>query len=751
MTATLRGAAVLGAGSMGGGIAAQFANAGIPVLLLDLTVDTARAGLARQVKVGAFMAPSARALVNVGGIDHDLDRLAGVDWIVEAVSEDLSLKRDLFTKVDRARKPGTAISSNTSTIPLSALTEGMNEAFSRDLVITHFFNPVRYMRLVELVIGPSTTPETATLVRESCDRILGKRIIDCRDTPAFIANRVGCYWMTAALMEAFTQGLSVEATDAAAGRPFGVPPTGIFGLLDLVGIDLLPSVWGSLLGALPPRDAHQAYAILAQPRLRDMIARGLIGRKAGGGFYRRVTDARGKHRDVIDLETGAYRPEIPAAPAPALPDLIAEDSPRGRYAWAVLSNVLTYAATIAGEIAEDVRAIDQALELGYNWRAGPFALADQLGATSIAKRLRAEARPVPPLLAEAAAKGGFYKGDTVLSTAGGHRPWKRPDGMIRLAELPILEDNGAAILRDMGESIGCLEFRGKMNTIDDALLDSLEAAAARRDLAGLVIANDNPKAFSAGADLDKLISLLDDPVALEAFLARGQTVFRALRMAPFPVVGAPQALALGGGCEMLLHCDAIQAWAEARLGLVERLVGIIPGWGGTTRLLVNAQTRTDLAKGPMPHLSAVFKTIAEARISGSALEARSMGLLRPTDGITMNRDRLLADAKARVLALIPGYAPPLEALTPLPGPTGRLALMNEVVGQAAAGRLASHDPVVLDALAEVISGGTTTIGEPVPETTLLDLERTAVRHLLALEPTRARLRAMRETGKPLFN
>jgi 3-hydroxyacyl-CoA dehydrogenase len=751
MSTPPRKVAVLGAGSMGGGIAAQVANAGLPVLLLDVTAEAARAGVARQVKAGAFMAPSALDLVETGGIDSDLARLAEADWIVEAVSEDLDLKRALFAKVNAVRRPGTAVSSNTSTIPLAALTEGLGPDFARDFVITHFFNPVRHMRLVELVTGPATAPGTEALVRESCDRILGKRVIDCRDTPAFIANRVGCHWMTVALTEAFAHGLTVEDADAVAGAPFGVPPTGIFGLFDLVGIDLIPSVWGSLLGALPPEDGHHAHDILGLPRVRAMIEQGLIGRKVGAGFHRVVKTPEGKHREVIDLDSGAYRPEQPVAAVPDLATLIAEDSPRGRYAWAILSHVLTYASTIASDIAEDIRAIDLALELGYNWRQGPFALADRLAVAGLTERLAAEGRPIPPLLATAAREGGFHRRGLVLSTAGAYVPSPRPEGIVALAELPPLEDFGAAILRDMGDGIGCLEFRGKMNTIDDALLDALEATAARRDLAGLVIANDNPKAFSAGADLNALSAMLDDDRALEAFLARGQTAFGALRAAPFPVVGAPQALALGGGCELLLHCDAIQAWAEARLGLVERLVGIIPGWGGVTRLLGNLQARDDLPRGPIPPLALAFRTIAGARISGSALEARAMGLLRPTDGITMNRDRLLADAKAKALSLVADYAPPPPTLLALPGPSGHAALMGEVSAQRAAGRLAPHDLVVLDALARVLSGGDTTIGVPLSDQAVLDMERATVRALLAQAPTRARIQTMRETGKPLAN
>ncbi len=744
-------AAVIGAGSMGGGIAAQFANAGVPVLLLDVTADQARAGLGRQLKAGAFMHPDAAALVEVGGVAGDLGRVADADWIVEAVIENLDAKRDLFRRLEAARRDGAAVSSNTSTIPLAHLTDGLGERFARDFVITHFFNPVRHMRLVELVTGPSTAPETAALVRDAADRLLGKTVIDCRDTPAFIANRVGCYWMTVAVMEAFAHGLTVEQADAVAGRPFGIPPTGIFGLFDLVGIDLLGPVWGSLLGALPADDPHQSYAIIDQPRLTAMIQAGLTGRKGGGGFYRVVRDGGAKRREVMDLEAGTYRPEQPVRLDDDLATLCARDDALGRYAWAVLSNTVVYAAQVAAEIADDVAAIDGAMELGYNWRVGPFALADAFGCAALVARLENEGRAVPDLLRRAAEDGGFRGDGRVRATSGDWTALVRPPGVVRLDDFPVMEDTAAARLWGMGDGIACLEFRTKMNTLSPDLLAAVARTAARRDLRGLVIANDHPKAFSAGADLSRFVALLDDRAGLEAFLRQGQDAFRALRAAPFPVVGAPRGLALGGGCEILLHCDAVQAWAEASLGLVERLVGIIPGWGGTTRLVIAQAARADRPGGPLPPVVAAFQAIAGARRSSSAAEARAMGFLGPADRVTMNRDRLLADAKARALDLAPDYTPPEPAMVALPGPSGRASLTNEVTAWASAGRIGPHDVVVLDHLARILTGGDTGPNRLVAEDALYALERDAVLALTETQATRDRLRAMLETGKPLVN
>ncbi len=420
--APVRRAVVIGAGSMGSGIAAQFANGGVPVTLLDVAgppddrAAPARAGVARQINAQGFADDRAPALVSVGCIDDDLGTVAEADWVVEAIIEDPAIKRALFARIDAVRRPGTAVSSNTSTIPLARLTAGMPDAFRRDFVITHFFNPPRHMRLVELVTGPDTTADTADRVRAACREALDKVVVACRDTPAFIANRLGCFWMSVAAIEAQRHGLTVEQADAVAGPPFGVPRTGIFGLLDLVGIDLVPLVWGSLLGALPAGDAHHRYDLTADPVIRRLIAEGRIGRKAKGGFYRKApgTDAR----EALDLTRFTYRPQEEEAPAPDLATLIGRDDAAGRYAWAVLSAVLTYAAAVAADIADDVDAIDTAMRLGYGWAEGPFALADRVGTAAIAGRLRAEGRPVPPLLDTAAGAGGFYRDGMMLATAG---------------------------------------------------------------------------------------------------------------------------------------------------------------------------------------------------------------------------------------------------------------------------------------------------------------------------------------------
>ncbi|KAA0575851.1 3-hydroxyacyl-CoA dehydrogenase [Azospirillum sp. B21] len=768
MKRAIRKVAVIGAGSMGSGIAAQFANGGVPVLLLDVAgpeddrAAPARAGVERQLKAQGFMDPSAAELVSVGSIDDDLAAVADADWIVEAVVEDLAVKRRLFARLDALRKPGAVVSSNTSTIPLAQLTEGASDAFRRDFVITHFFNPPRHMRLMELVAGPGTAPETAALVRDAAETVLGKTVVDCRDTPAFIANRLGCHWMSVAAIEALRHGLTVEQADAVAGAPFGVPRTGIFGLLDLVGIDLVPLVWGSLLGALPADDAHHRHDLTAEPLIRRLIAEGRIGRKAKGGFYRLAPGS--KAREALDLASGEYRPQADAAVNRDLAALIRQEDAAGRYAWAVLSNTITYTAAVAEEIADDVAAIDTAMRLGYGWAEGPFALADRVGCAAIADRLAAEGRDVPPLLAAAAAEGGFHRrtaaGRETRTTAGAWTPVRRPPGVLDLGEMkergPRFAGNGSASVWDLGDGVACLEFHTKMNAIDQGILAMVAEAAERvpAEFRALVLYNDNPRAFSAGADLGYFVGRLEaeDFAALERFVEQGQAAFRALKHAAIPVVGAPAGLAVGGGCEVLLHCDAIQAHAETYIGLVELKVGIIPGWRGTAELLLRWGRRSDRPAGPEGTSQAAFETIAGARITGSALEARALGYLRPEDGITMGRDRLLGDAKAKAVALAEGYRPPDVGSVTLPGPAGREALQAIVRGWRQDGRASPHDELVADRLAGVCCGGAETNPQtPVDEDALAALEREAISALIREPATRARIRHMLDTGKPLRN
>lgn len=769
MSLAIRKAAVIGAGVMGAGIAAHFANAGIPVVLLDIPVDDpdrarlAREAVARQIRTGGFMHASLARQVTVGTTEQDLGLVADCDWVVEAVVESLPVKRDLYTRLSQVMKPGAVLSSNTSTIPLATLVEGLPDALARHFLITHFFNPPRHMRLLELISGPRTSPEAVQAVRDFADRHLGKSVVACKDTPGFLANRIGCYWMLAATHYAVELGLSVEEADAVISKPFGIPGTGIFGLTDLVGIDLMPKVWKSFADTLAATDAfHGLYAPL--PAVDGLIARGTTGRKVGAGFFR-----KGKAgMEVVDLATLDYRPQARAQLASLActtpRELMAHDDRGGRYAWAVMSATLSYAAALVPEISETIAPVDEAMRLGYNWEFGPFELIDRIGARWLAQKLTAEGRPVPPLLSLGAKAGGFYTetpaGRIALSPLGEMTAIERPAGIVlvgdfRRAGKPV-QGNDAASLWDMGDGIACLEFHRKMNAIAPASLDALAAATARvaSDFRALVIGND-AATFCAGADLRLFLQAIErgDRSFLDDFVRRGQQVYGGLKYAPFPVVGAVAGLALGGGCEILLHCDHIQAHAESAIGLVERTVGLIPAWGGCLQSLIRALDDSGLPKGPMPAPKAAFEVIVTAATSSSARHARDLRLMRPNDDITMNRERLMADAKAKALNLAQsGYRPPEPREFRLPGPSGRSTLVNLAETMVPLGGLKGHDLVVAGVLAKVLTGGAD--GDPLrplSEQAILDLEREGFLELATTQASADRIAHMLATGKPLKN
>lgn len=770
MATTIRRVGVIGAGTMGAGIAAQVANAGVPVVLLDIVPPgtnnrsvLAETAIAKLLKTepASFMHSAAAKLVETGNLDDDLDTLADCDWIIEAVVERLDIKQSLYRKLEAVRRPGSAISSNTSTIPLAMLTEGMGGAFAQDFLITHFFNPPRYMRLLELVVGPDTGEAAAASVAEFADLTLGKSVVRCNDSPGFIANRLGIYWMQLALIEAIEQGLTVEQVDAVFGRPMGIPKTGVFGLMDLVGIDLGPHLNASMRKALPPDDAFQAIATDV-PLVLRMIAEGLTGRKGKGGFYRLDKTGGGRSRLAIDLVTGEYRPERkPDVAARDLAALLAAPGAVGAYAFRVLGQVIAYAATLIPGAAASVADIDEAMRLGYNWKFGPFELADKIGVGALVERLRASGMVVPPLLADAAGKT-FYRTESgrrqVLDANGSYRDLSRAPGVLLLEDIkrmtkPVLR-NGAAALWDIGDGVACFEIATKMNAMDDQVMrllaQSIETVAT--SFKALVIYNDGAN-FSAGANLG--LALFAANIAawgeIEKMVVTGQQTYLALKYAPFPVVAAPAGLALGGGCEMILHADAVQAHAESYIGLVECGVGLIPGWGGCKEMLARFRAEPTLPRGPVPAAARVFEGVSVADVSKSAHQAREKKFLRDTDGITMNRDRLLADAKHRALAMVDGYSPPVPPEYRLAGASGRAGLNQAAAGFFARGIATAHDLVVADALAEVLTGGDADIIDTLSEQQMLDLERRAFIRLIKTAPSLARIEHTLETGKPLRN
>ena len=770
-------AAVIGAGLMGGSIAAHIANSGHEVALLDIVPEgkgnrnaLAEGAVAGMLKTdpAPFMDRSDARRIATGNIEDHLDLLGDADWIVEAVIEDVAIKQDIYRRIDPVRKKGAVVSSNTSTIPWHVLTEGMPEDFARDFLITHFFNPPRYMRLLEVAAGPATRPDALAAVSDFADRKLGKSVVRCNDTPGFIANRIGTFWLSSAIGAALEGGVTVEEADALMGRPIGAPKTGVFGLIDLVGLDLMPLVGRSLRDALPADDPLRA--VYGEPEIvRTMIARGYTGRKGKGGFYRLDPDSGKREKQVIDLQSGEYaparrpRPESIEQAGRSLRALFEFPDRTGEYAWRVMSGTLAYAAGLVPEIADDVEAIDRAMRLGYNWKRGPFELIDDVGAEWFAGKLAEEGREVPPLLRAAADGGGFYRladGRRDRIAAGGkYGPVARPPGVLLLSDIklagPRLAGNASASLWDLGDGVAGLEFHSKMNALDTDIMTLIEESVeiVGRDMTALVIHNEGSN-FSVGMNLGLALFAVNVGAwpMIEETVKRGQEAFAALKFAPFPVVGAPSGMALGGGCEILLHCDAVQAHAESYIGLVEAGVGIVPGWGGCKEMVLRGfAPKQGGFGGPMMAISRVFETIGLAKVSRSAKEARKLGFLRRGDGISANRDRLLADAKARALALAEDYAAPAPATIRLPGKTGRIALKMAVKGLAKTGKASPHDLVVVDHLGMVLTGGDTDATREIPEERLSELERQAILALIRTPATIARMEHMLETGKPLRN
>lgn len=765
---------VIGAGTMGAGIAAQIANAGVPVLLLDIVRDpenrnsVAAGAVERMLKTdpAPFMGKRAAKLVEVGNIEDDLAKVADCDWVVEAIIEKLDLKQDLYAKLDAVRKPGTAISSNTSTIPLAQLTDGRSDAFKRDFLITHFFNPPRYMRLIEIVAGPHSDAATVAKVRDFTDRVLGKTPVDAEDSPGFIANRIGTFWIQAAVNAAFDMGVSVEMADAIAGKPMGVPKTGIFGLIDLIGLDLMPYLQKSLTGTLPASDPYQAIA-RSEPLIEKLIADGYTGRKGKGGFYRINKEGGGKVKEAINLATGEYAPagRAPEISGPAgkgdLAALIASKGTVGAYAWAILGPTLSYAASIVPEATKTIVGVDDAMKLGYNWKAGPFEMIDKIGPSALRARLKESGLPVPPLL-DAVGDGTFYRIEggkrQFFGTDGQYHDVVRPDGVLLLADIklasqPILK-NGSAALWDVGDGVACLEFTGKMNALDNEVMKLIGEAIplVAEKFKALVIYNEGTH-FSAGANLGLALFAVNIAAwsEIEKLVSGGQAAFKALKYAPFPVVAAPSGMALGGGCETVLNSDSVQAHAETYIGLVETGVGLIPGWGGCGEMLERWRDMSGVPKGPMPAVGKVFEIVSTATVAKSAAEAKGLGFLRQSDGITMNRDRLLADAKARALKLADGYTPPTPPEFRLPGPSGKAALDLAVQSFRARGIATPYDEVVAGKLARVLTGGGTDPTQTVTEEQLLALELAEFMELVHEPRSMDRIEHMLATGKPLRN
>lgn len=777
--ADIKKIAVVGAGVMGAAIAAQCANAGIETLLFDIVKDpndrnsVARGAIEKMLKTSPapFMHEKNARLVTPCNLEDDLGKLADVDWVIEAVIERLDIKHDVYSKIDKNRRKDTIVSSNTSTIPLAELVKGQSAEFQKHFLITHFFNPPRYMHLLELVASDKTDKAIVSKIADVGDKVLGKGIVHCKDTAGFIANRLGVYWMTVAINEAMDRGVTVQEADAMMGKPMGIPKTGVFGLVDLVGIDLMPHLSKSLLANLPAKDAYRdVYRDI--PLVNKMIADGYTGRKGKGGFYHLNTEGGKKQKEVIDLKTGEYAPEqkITVAAAEAGkkgPRAVLEFGDKNAdFAKAVMLKLLHYAASLIPEIADDIVAADNAMKWGFNWKFGPFEMIDKLGADWVIAEMEKAGMKVPSLLAHVKGRSFYTLQDGklhYLDTNGKYVPVPVPEGQMSLAAIKAvsqpLAKNASASLWDIGDSVVCLEFHSKMNAIDTDIFAMYgEAIKKIGDGKGaykaLVVYNEGEN-FSVGANIGLALFALNVGLfeQIDELVASGQKTYMNVKYAPFPVVAAPFGMALGGGCEILLHVDAVVAHAETYTGLVEVGVGLIPGWGGCKEMLLRQYKKLGPKSGPMPPVIKSFEALSTAKTSTSAAEAFSIGYFRDgVDSVVMNRDRLLFDAKKKALELAKDYvAPSREVMMTLPGPTGKAAMMLAVGDFQKNGKATPYDGVVCDALSTVLSGGDTDHTVPLTEDQILKLEKQAFMTLVRNEGTLKRIEVMLETGKPLRN
>jgi len=791
---------------MGARIAAHFANAGVPSYLLDIVPPDAdgaarnkiaAAGLeaAKKSKPAAFFESSLTRLVTVGNFDDDLKRLAEVDWIIEAVVENLEIKRGLLKKVEAIRRPGTIITTNTSGLPVGKIAEGFSDDFRRSWFGTHFFNPPRYMRLLEIIPTSETDRAALDAVVHFADVQLGKGIVFAKDTPNFIANRIGTFSVLNVMRLMQELDLSIEDVDALTGQALGWPKSGTFRTIDLVGLDILGHVVANMT-----QNVHDERSDLQLPDFfRQMLERKWLGDKTKGGFYKKGAAGKEEERLALDWRTLQYHPrQKPKFPALDMAKNVEETGTRvrmllgfdggapqkgdkaGQFLWAALSDLWTYCANRIPEIADRVVEIDRAMRLGFNWELGPFELWDAVGIEGTVARMKKENRPVAANVEKllAAGKKSWYGDDPKAASgrdyfdlgAKEYKPVEVPAGVwsveVAKKSKSVVKKNSGASLVDLGDGVGCIEFHSKMNTIGSDIVQlisqTLKSGGPGDNFDAFVITNDAGN-FSVGANLMLLLMSIQeeewDDVDLAIRQFQGMT--QAIKFSPKPVVAAPFGLTLGGGTEISLHSAGLQPHAELYMGLVEVGVGLLPGAGGCKEMLLRAVDSAESIRPGgrgesvemMEAMKKVFETIATAKVATSAHEARGLGFLREADSITMNRERVLSDAKARALELLrSGYEPPVPRTDiPAPGENILAALKMGVHLMRQGEYITEYEVKLATKIAEVLCGGNVTSGTPVSEQFILDLEREGFKSLCGEKKTQERIQFTLKTGKTLRN
>jgi len=807
MTRTIEKAVVLGAGTMGARIAAHFANAGFPCILLDIVPPDVkpgdpptdrnrivRAGLeaAKKSRPPAFFTSSLADRISIGNFDDDLARCAEADWIIEVVAENLEIKRNLLLRVAQFRKPGAIVTTNTSGLPVHLIAEGMPAEFQQHWAGTHFFNPPRYLKLVEIIPGPATSPDVMESLREFCDRRLGKGVVIAKDTPNFIANRIGTFSMLNALRLMSSLGMTIEEVDACTGPAIGWPKSATFRTADIVGLDVLIHVVKNIYENIPHDESRELYKVPAL--VEEMARRGWLGDKAGQGFYKRVKGEGEREILTLDPAIMDYRPRQKARFASLEMGKTIDDT-RDRlraligpifegqkgdkaqqFLWSGISETCLYAARRVPEIADSVVDIDRAMRWGFGWELGPFEVMDTLGLRNFVAQLRKEDRALAPNIEKILASGrsSFYESEkgtiTVFDLASSStKKVEEPAGILILKSLKEvgreIEKNAGASLIDLGDGVVCCEFHAKMNAIGADLIAMIHKGLKRLESGfdAMVIANQAVN-FSVGANLMLILVGAQEQEWDELHMAvkQFQNVNLAIKYAKKPVVAAPHGMGLGGGCEVCLHAARIHAAAESYIGLVESGVGLIPGGGGTKEMLIRANERA--AGGDdldlFHTLKPVFEVIAMARVGMSAEECRELGFLRREDLVSMNRDRLVADAKETALGLArSGWTPAAASWQ-----DGAQSMQIKVLGEQffAGAKLAIHmlvrggfaseyDAHVARKLANILAGGPLSSPQLVTEQYVLDLEREAFVSLCGEKKTQERIAHTLKTGKPLRN
>jgi 3-hydroxyacyl-CoA dehydrogenase len=735
---------VIGSGTMGSGIAAQLCNANVPVTLLDLKTEISEKA---KNKIFASRPPllidkSKIDNIKVGNIEDNFDLVEQADWIVEAVVERIDIKHKLYEKISKARKSESIISSNTSTIPLKVLSEKMPEKDKKDFCITHFFNPVRYMGLLEIVSEDINDIRKIDFLKTFCEDSLGKGVIICKDTPGFLGNRVGVYAMQVAMTEAIKMDLSIEEADAIFGRPMGVPKTGVFGLYDLIGIDLMADVLKSFIKELPTSDLFHSVA-KEIPLVKNLIKTGYTGRKGKGGFYRMNKQNGKKVLEAIDLKTGNYsmskKIDLNIDDKVSLKDLVSRNDKYGKYAWSVISKIILYASSLIPNVSKDYNNIDEAMRLGFNWTRGPFEMLEELGVKYFVEKEN-------KLKLSNFIKNMYKK--KVDSFYGKRQIYTNLETLGKVKQLAkVQKDNNSAFTYEY-KNYKIVEFNTKANTLDYDSMDALKKASDKN----LIIINEGMQ-FSAGVNLNYVMDFVKEKnwKAIEKFIHHFQMTCKQLKYSNNLVIAAPSGLALGGGFEVLVQSDYVVSHTNIVTGLVETLVGLIPAGGGTKQLLWRWIETDEAKKDPDFAPQKVFDIIGYGKTASSPVEAKPLKFLLEKDTSIMNRNKLLSVAENLINEKKDGYKPPNKPIFRLSGSQVRDKMFQTLENLFKEKKILEHGMEVGKKLAFVLSGGNTTLEKELSEDDMYALELEAFVQLIQMEKTQARIKHTLSTGKPLVN